>query len=67
MPGMDLAGREPGEGGADMDAAQMAERLRRIKEEGINWSSLTEAVLGRPALRAEAVERLAELLEGAAR
>ena len=47
---MDLAGREPGEGGADMDAAQVAERLRRIKEEGINWSSLTEAVLGRPAL-----------------
>lgn len=56
-----------GEGGADMDAAQVAERLRRIKEEGISWSSLTEAVLGRPALRAEAVERLAELLEGAAR
>lgn len=47
------------------NAKETAGRLRSALSAGVvNWEKLAEAVLGGPALRADVVARIAELLEG---
>ena len=49
----------------DLTAKETAGRLRAALPAGsLNWEKLAVAVLGRPALRADVVARIAELLEG---
>ena len=49
----------------DLTAKETAGRLRAALTAGsLNWEKLAVAVLGRPALRADVVARIAELLEG---
>lgn len=46
-----------------MRAREVAGRLCALPAGELNWPALSEAVLGRPAPRAEVVGRLAGLLE----
>lgn len=60
----------PGAGrglGALPGPGEVAERLYGLPASGINWPSLSKAVLGRRGERSEVVGRLAEMLESAAR